>query len=80
MSNEFAKPCVHCSPTTPHKRSIIEPIMTISRAEALRLAGSRSKETPLALHFRCRMCSRSWSHRVDVRFLGDGPAGSRVAR
>jgi hypothetical protein len=63
------KPCVHCSPNMP-TRSIVEPIMTLSRSEALRLASSRADRTPLALHFRCRMCSRTWSHRVDVEFMG----------
>jgi hypothetical protein len=80
MKNEFAKPCVHCSPTTPPHRSIVEPILTLSRSEVLRVASSRSDATPLALQFRCRMCSRTWSHRVDVRFMGDGPTLARIAR
>jgi hypothetical protein len=69
--NEFAKPCTHCSPNLPPKRSIVEPILTLTRSEVLRVAGSRSKATPLCLSFRCRMCDRTWAHRVDVQFLGE---------
>jgi hypothetical protein len=79
MKNEFAKACVHCSPTTPPSRSIVEPILTLSRSEALRLAGSRADNTPMALHFECKMCGRKWGHRVDVRFMNCGPV-TRVAR
>ena len=64
------KTCVHCDPNTPHKRSIIEPICLLSRSEVLRLVTSRAKDNPLALTFRCRMCDRTWAHRVDVRILG----------
>lgn len=62
------KPCIHCDPNTPVSRSIVEPILTMHRSEALRVAGSRAESTPMSLHFQCRMCSRTWAHRVDIRF------------
>lgn len=64
------RPCVHCDPNTPPGRSIVEPILTLTRTEAFRVAGSRAETTPLALQFRCKMCSRTWGHRVDVKLLG----------